>query len=195
MLSTVAIFSMHLLIENLTELNLKAKIHVTTSPTAGPASTPSYLIKTISCFLGAMKQSTAADAQFTEFKGVQLFELALRHKTLLAGVVIKAEQGTAEVGADLILERLQDISTYTSKNSGSSAGASLCIPPFCAGAGAGAGTVSGSYNNSKVLGDYASVSEQTGIQAGDGGFRLKVKGHTDLTGAVITSSQHDFLPR
>ena len=111
--------------------------------------------------------------------------------------MIKAEQGTAEVGADLILERLQDISTYTSKNSGSSAGASLCIPPFCAGAGAGAGagTVSGSYNSSEVLGDYASVSEQAGIQAGDGGFRLKVKGHTDLTGAVITSSQHDFLPR
>ena len=138
-----------------------------------------------------MKQSTAADAQFTEFKGVQLFELALRHKTLLAGVVIKAEQVTAEVGADLILERLQDISTYTSKSSGFSAGASLCIPPFCA----GASTVSGSYNSSKVLGDYASVSEQAGIQAGDGGFRLKVKGHTDLTGAVITSSQHDFLPR
>lgn len=138
-----------------------------------------------------MKQSTAADAQFTEFKGVQLFELALRHKTLLAGVVIKAEQVTAEVGDDLVLERLQDISTYTSKNSGSSAGASLCIPPFCA----GAGTVSGSYNSSKVLSDYASVSEQAGIQAGDGGFRLKVKGHTDLTDAVIASSQHDFLSR
>ena len=105
--------------------------------------------------------------------------------------MIKAEQGTAEVGADLILERLQDISTYTSKSSDSSAGASLCIPPFCA----GASTVSGSYNSSKVLGDYASVSEQAGIQVGDGGFRLKVKGHTDLTGAVITSSQHDFLPR
>src|SRR5699024_2044488 len=148
-------------------------------------------MKTMSCCLGAMKQSTAVDVQFIEFKGEQLFELALRHKTLLAGVVIKAEQVTAEVGDDLVLERLQDISTYTSKNSGSSAGASLCIPPFCA----GAGTVSGSYNSSKVLSDYASVSEQAGIQAGDGGFRLKVKGHTDLTGAVIASSQHDFLPR
>ncbi|HHX34603.1 MAG TPA: hypothetical protein GX719_04955, partial [Gammaproteobacteria bacterium] len=105
--------------------------------------------------------------------------------TVLKGAVIKAEQVTAEVGGDLILESLQDTSTYTSKSSGSSAGASLCIPPFCA----GASTVSGSYNSSKVLGDYASVSEQTGIQAGDGGFQLKIQGHTDLTGAVITSSE------
>ena len=99
--------------------------------------------------------------------------------------MIKAEQVTAEVGDDLVLERLQDISTYTSKKSGSSAGASLCIPPFCE----GASTVSGSYNDSKVTGDYASVSEQAGIQAGDGDFQLKVQGHTDLTGAVISSSK------
>src|SRR5699024_6224967 len=76
-------------------------------------------------------------------------------------------------------------STYKTKSSSSSVGAGLCIPPFCA----GASTVSGSYNNSKVLGDYASVSEQTGIQAGDGGFQLKVQGHTELTGAAIASSE------
>ena len=71
MLSTVAIFSMHLLIENLTKLNLKAKTHATTSPTAGPVNTQFYSMKIMSCFLGAMKQSTAADAQFIEFKREQ----------------------------------------------------------------------------------------------------------------------------
>ena len=86
---------------------------------------------------------------------------------------------------DITLESLQETSTCKSKSSSSSVGASLCIPPFCA----GASTVSGSYNNSKALGDYSSVSEQTGIRAGDGGFQLKVQGHTDLTGAVIASNQ------
>lgn len=47
----------------------------------------------------------------------------------------------------------------------------------------------GSYNNSNVLGDYASITEQTAIQTGDGGFQFKVQGHTDLTGAVIASSE------
>lgn len=105
--------------------------------------------------------------------------------TVLKGAVIKGEHVTAQVGGDLILESLQDTSTYKSKSSSSSVGAGLCIPPFCA----GASTASGSYNNSKVKGDYASVSEQTGIQAGDGGFQLKVQGHTDLTGSVIASSE------
>ena len=52
--------------------------------------------------------------------------------------MIKDEQVTAQVGGDLILESLQDTSTYKSKSSSSSVGVS---------------TVSGSYHNSKVIGD------------------------------------------
>jgi len=37
--------------------------------------------------------------------------------------------------------------------------------------------------------DYASVVEQSGLKAGDGGFRVKVGGHTELIGGVIESSQ------
>lgn len=48
----------------------------------------------------------------------------------------------------------------------------------------GAISVSGSYSSSNVKGDYASVNEQTAIQAGDGGFQLEVQGHS----AVIVSS-------
>ena len=105
--------------------------------------------------------------------------------TVLKGAVVKGEQVTAKVGGNLTLESLQDTSTYTSKNSGSSIGASLCIPGFCA----GASTVSGSLNSSKVKGDYASVTEQSGIKAGDGGFQIEVQGHADLTGALIASSE------
>ena len=34
-----------------------------------------------------------------------------------------------------------------------------------------------------------SVAEQSGIKAGDGGFQVEVRGHTELKGAVIGSTQ------
>jgi filamentous hemagglutinin len=64
---------------------------------------------------------------------------------------------------------------------------SLCIPPFCVGAGS---TGSLSVSQSKAMSNYASVTEQSGLQAGDGGFQIDVKGYTDLKGAVIASSEH-----
>jgi hypothetical protein len=39
-----------------------------------------------------------------------------------------------------------------------------------------------------VKNDYASVQEQSGIRAGDGGFHVTVGGNTDLKGGVISSS-------
>ena len=36
---------------------------------------------------------------------------------------------------------------------------------------------------------YASVTEQSGIKAGDGGFTVNVQGNTDLKGGAITSTQ------
>jgi hypothetical protein len=62
---------------------------------------------------------------------------------------------------------------------------SLCIPPFCVGAGS---TGSLSVSQSKAMSNYASVTEQSGLQAGDKGFQVDVKGNTDLRGAVIAST-------
>ena len=45
------------------------------------------------------------------------------------------------------------------------------------------------YGQSEVNSDYASVTEQSGIRAGDGGFQVDVKGNTDLKGGAITSTQ------
>ncbi|WP_208649242.1 hypothetical protein [Xanthomonas vasicola] len=50
-------------------------------------------------------------------------------------------------------------------------------------------SASASYSSNKVNGDFASVTEQSGIQAGDGGFNLRVGGNTDLKGGVIASTQ------
>ncbi|MGN4093139.1 filamentous hemagglutinin, partial [Burkholderia gladioli] len=50
------------------------------------------------------------------------------------------------------------------------------------------GSASFSSSKGNASGNYAGVNEQAGIQAGDGGFNVNVKGNTALTGAVISST-------
>ena len=47
----------------------------------------------------------------------------------------------------------------------------------------------GSFNKSKINADHASVNEQAGIYSGDEGYDINVNKHTDLKGALITSTQ------
>ncbi|MFZ7109952.1 filamentous hemagglutinin, partial [Avibacterium avium] len=49
-------------------------------------------------------------------------------------------------------------------------------------------SASASYNQSKMNADYASVQEQSGLFAGDEGYQVNVRKHTDLTGGLITST-------
>lgn len=106
--------------------------------------------------------------------------------TSIRGAQVTGASVKAQVGGDLLVESLQDTSTYASQQKNTGAGLSLCIPPFCVGT-----LVSGNLSlaKSRANGDYASVVEQSGIRAGDGGFDLKVQGNTDLKGAVIASTQ------
>ncbi|NIK43883.1 hypothetical protein FHY10_002178 [Xanthomonas arboricola] len=99
--------------------------------------------------------------------------------TTLKGAQLSADKVIADVGGNLSIESLQDTSTYDSKDK--SVGASVTF---------GAGfSASASYSSNKVNGDFASVTEQSGILAGDGGFNIRVGGNTDLKGAVIASTQ------
>ena len=50
-------------------------------------------------------------------------------------------------------------------------------------------SVGGSFNKSKINADHASINEQAGIYAGDEGYDINVNKHTDLKGALITSTQ------
>ncbi|NYH50020.1 UNVERIFIED_ORG: hypothetical protein FHR68_003680 [Xanthomonas campestris] len=99
--------------------------------------------------------------------------------TTLKGAQLSADKVIADVGGNLSIESLQDTSTYDSKDK--SVGASVTF---------GAGfSASASYSSNKVSGDFASVTEQSGIQADDGGFNIRVGGNIDLKGAVIASTQ------
>ncbi|WP_300654000.1 hemagglutinin repeat-containing protein [Hydrogenophaga sp.] len=99
--------------------------------------------------------------------------------TTLRGAVVKAPLIRAEVGGDLTIESLKDRSTYTAQQK--SASASVTI-----GAGAG-GSLSASKSGAQS--DFASVTEQSGLKAGDGGFGVRVAGDTELIGGAIASNQ------
>ena len=96
----------------------------------------------------------------------------------LIGSQVKGKR--VEVNAqNLNIESLQDTATYKGKQMNVSGSVT-------AGYGVSAG---GSYNKSKVNADHASVNEQAGIYAGDEGYDINVNKHTDLKGALITSTQ------
>ncbi|ALU88768.1 filamentous hemagglutinin outer membrane protein [Herbaspirillum rubrisubalbicans M1] len=103
--------------------------------------------------------------------------------TTLKGAVVSGKQVVMDVGTsgkgNLNIESLQDTSTYKSKQQ--SLGGSISV---------GMGKMSGSLSASRstVDGNFASVNEQSGIRAGDGGFQINVKGNTDLKGGKIAST-------
>ncbi|SUT96219.1 heme utilization or adhesion protein [[Actinobacillus] rossii] len=80
---------------------------------------------------------------------------------------------------NLNIESLQETLTYKGKQMNVSG-------QVTAGYGFSA---SGSYSQSKMNADYASVIEQSGIYAGDDGYQVNIQSHTDLKGGLITSSQ------
>ncbi|WP_420887280.1 hemagglutinin repeat-containing protein [Burkholderia gladioli] len=96
------------------------------------------------------------------------------------GATVSGRTVAADVGGNLNLRSVQD--TTISKANQSSAGGGFGIST------AGGGNVSVSAQHGKTDGNYAGVNEQAGIQAGDGGFNVTVKGNTDLTGAAIAST-------
>ena len=100
------------------------------------------------------------------------------------GNQVVANVGTAGKGK-LNIQSLQDSSTYTDKQSNFGVSVSLCIPPICYGSSSGSVSAGKANTNSH----YQSVQQQAGIFAGNGGFQVNVNGNTNLTGAVMASTE------
>ena len=100
---------------------------------------------------------------------------------ILNGAQVSGDRVVADIGGDLWMSSAQDSNDYRSKQSSAAAGGS-----FTYGSMSGSGYISASQDQMKS--DYASVQEQTGLFAGDGGFDVTVGGHTQLDGAVIAST-------
>lgn len=105
--------------------------------------------------------------------------------TNLKGAQLVAERIEGSIGRDLNIESRQDTDVYHSKESSSGMQASICVPPFCYGTTVNA---SGTMASGKTDSTYASVREQSGIYAGQGGFDVNVKGNTDLKGGILASA-------
>ena len=88
-------------------------------------------------------------------------------------------KGITVRAANLNIESLQDTADYRSRQQNISAQVTV-------GYGASA---SGDYSKSKINAEHRSVSEQSGLFAGEDGFDVQVGGHTQLTGGIITASQ------
>ncbi len=88
-------------------------------------------------------------------------------------------KGITVRAANFNIESLQDTADYRSRQQNINAQVTV-------GYGASA---SGDYSQSKINAEHRSVSEQSGLFAGDDGFDVQVGGHTRLTGGIITSGQ------
>ncbi len=100
--------------------------------------------------------------------------------TRLTGAQASGEKVTVDVGRNLALESQQDSDRYDAKQQNASAGGSFTF-------GSMTGSVNVSASKDKLHSNFDSVKEQTGLFAGQGGYDVKVKEHTQLDGAVIAS--------
>ena len=100
--------------------------------------------------------------------------------TEIIGSKVIGESVTTKVGHDLKIESLQDTNDYhkISKNKGISVSYGM------------SGPVRVGFDNSRGTTDshYASVTDQAGIYAGDGGYNVQVNNATTLTGGIIKGS-------
>ena len=95
--------------------------------------------------------------------------------TTLVGSQLQGQSVTVKTGGNLHIESVQDSETY--RGNRSSTGISL-----------EAKSGNASYSRGKTTSDYASVTEQAGIYAGDQGYEVDVNKDTQLKGAVIAST-------
>ncbi len=96
----------------------------------------------------------------------------------LKGAQLSGQQVQASIEGDLEIESVQNASTYNSRYQ-SISGSATAGP---------ASAVSINFSQQKINNHYLSVAEQAGIQAGEGGFQIGVKGDTKLAGGVIAST-------
>ncbi|MBS0883755.1 hemagglutinin repeat-containing protein [Pantoea sp. JGM49] len=107
--------------------------------------------------------------------------LSSGNDTLLSGAQALGNSISVNAGNNLTLTSLQDTDSYHSQQQSASGGFSFTF-------GSMTGSFGLSLSKSKVNSEYASVGDQSGLFAGDGGYDIFVGNHTQLNGAVIAST-------
>ncbi|MFJ5855588.1 hemagglutinin repeat-containing protein [Enterobacter cancerogenus] len=117
----------------------------------------------------------------TTVKAGETLSIVSGRDATLAGAQVSGNTVVADIGRNLTLTSEQDTDRYDSTQQNASAGGSFTF-------GSMSGSASVNYSRDKMSSDYASVKEQTGIFAGNGGFDISVGSHTQLDGAIIAST-------
>jgi filamentous hemagglutinin len=117
--------------------------------------------------------------------------------TSLIGAVASGNTTNVVVGGNLVIQSLQDTSTYNQagQSSGVSLGVIISQAPITTlvGQGTVTSTAAGgsiSTGRTNIDNSFNSVNQTSGIQAGAGGFNVQVGGNTTLIGGQITSSSN-----
>ncbi|WP_429001658.1 hemagglutinin repeat-containing protein [Xanthomonas arboricola] len=134
-------------------------------------------------YVQASAGSHNSNAQSTTWENTQLsgknVVLTSKGDTTLRGAVVTADRIDANVGGDLTIESLQDVSQVQSKES--SVGGRVQVSFGTA------WDASGYANAAKANGNYLGVGQQSGLFAGDGGYHVTA-GNVNLIGGAITST-------
>ena len=92
---------------------------------------------------------------------------------------LSGEKVTGNVGGDLNIESKQDSNSYKEETKSGSLGLEYDL-------GTGKVGITGGYTEGNIDSDYASVTDQSGIYAGDEGFDIYVEDNTDLKSGIIS---------
>ncbi|MDR5884281.1 hemagglutinin repeat-containing protein [Caballeronia sp. LZ032] len=122
--------------------------------------------------------SDAAIQNASHVTGANSVAIVSGGDTNVIGSQIAGRQIAADVGGNLNIASVQDMTVSAAHQSSAGGG-------FAISQSGGGGSFSSQHGNAS--GNYAAVEEQSGIHAGEGGFDITVKGSTDLKGAVIAS--------
>ncbi len=123
--------------------------------------------------------SSSATQVNSHVNGSESVSIASGNDTNVQGGVVSGGKVSMDVGGNLNLASRQDTAQMSAKQESMGGGFSISQ---------GGGSANFSASKGHADGNYANVTEQSGIRAGDGGFDINVKGNTDLKGAVIAST-------
>ena len=128
----------------------------------------------------------------TKVVGTESVTIQSGQDTNITGSQVQGETVRAKVGKDLNITSLQDVNDYHETSSAS--GLNLSIGDITKLGAKGANITGGaSYSKGKMDSNYASVTEQAGIYAGNSGLSATVGNTTQLRGAIIDAKGSSHL--
>ncbi|WP_349956779.1 hemagglutinin repeat-containing protein [Rhizobium sp. ZPR3] len=134
---------------------------------AGPTANAAY---------GSGKQVASSVTQVnSNVSGTNTVTVVAGDTLTLAGGVLSGKTVNATAANGIVIESRQDTASYDEKSKSAQLGVS-------------SGGISGGYNQGTITGDYANVSQQSGIFAGSGGYHVNTDGTINLKGGFIGST-------